>query len=132
MEIVLVGDRGTGSKQWCTNSSKVRGLQELLGDGLSYSYASSRCNLRVGMIRAAGELDYFSAHICLREPDKSEDKAEGGTSVESSIPCFHGGRALVVKGAEEVENAKANSKYQDMAEGQRNFIRPVSMNLSSR
>ncbi|RZR74041.1 hypothetical protein BHM03_00031477 [Ensete ventricosum] len=31
-----------------------------------------------------------------------------GTSVESSIPCSHGGRALVVKGAEEVENAKTN------------------------
>ncbi|RZS12021.1 hypothetical protein BHM03_00043408 [Ensete ventricosum] len=57
-----------------------------------------------------------------------------GTSVESSIPCSHGGRALVVKGAEEVENAKANSKYQDRVEGQRpkNFIRPVSMNFSSR
>ncbi|RZR74087.1 hypothetical protein BHM03_00031793 [Ensete ventricosum] len=41
----------------------------------------------------------------------------GGTSVESSIPCSHGGRALVVKGVEEVQNAKANSKYQDMAEG---------------
>ncbi|RWW23516.1 hypothetical protein GW17_00012231 [Ensete ventricosum] len=41
----------------------------------------------------------------------------GGTSMESSIPCSHGGRALVVKGAEEVENAKANSKYQDKAEG---------------
>ncbi|RZR94325.1 hypothetical protein BHM03_00023024 [Ensete ventricosum] len=25
---------------------------------------------------AAGELDYFNAHIRLREPDKSEDKAE--------------------------------------------------------
>ncbi|RRT34095.1 hypothetical protein B296_00053368 [Ensete ventricosum] len=35
----------------------------------------------------------------------------GGTFVESSIPYSHGGRALVVKGAEEVENAKANSKY---------------------
>ncbi|RWW76651.1 hypothetical protein BHE74_00015248 [Ensete ventricosum] len=34
----------------------------------------------------------------------------GGTFVESSIPCSHG-RALVVKGAEEVANAKANSKY---------------------
>ncbi|RWV94919.1 hypothetical protein GW17_00042503, partial [Ensete ventricosum] len=85
---------------------------------------------RGSMIGAAGELDCFSAHIRLREPDKSEDKAEckstdsramglaapwyrrGGTSVESSIPCSHGGRALVVKGAEEVENAKANSKYQ--------------------
>ncbi|RZR93156.1 hypothetical protein BHM03_00021587 [Ensete ventricosum] len=61
------------------------------------------------MIRAAGELDYFSAHIRLRKPDKLEDKAEckatdsramglaapwyrrGGTSVESSIPYSHGG-----------------------------------------
>ncbi|RZS11567.1 hypothetical protein BHM03_00042909 [Ensete ventricosum] len=43
----------------------------------------------------------------------------GGTSVESSIPCSHGGRALVVKGAKEVENAKANSKYQDRAEAKK-------------
>ncbi|RWW80024.1 hypothetical protein BHE74_00011647 [Ensete ventricosum] len=28
------------------------------------------------MIGAAGELDYFSANICLRELGKSEDKAE--------------------------------------------------------
>ncbi|RZR97780.1 hypothetical protein BHM03_00027030 [Ensete ventricosum] len=69
------------------------------------------------MIGAVGELDYFSAHIRLREPDKSKDKAEGGTSVESSIPCSHGGRALVVKQAKEVENAEANSKYEDKAEG---------------
>ncbi|RRT81556.1 hypothetical protein B296_00015194 [Ensete ventricosum] len=41
----------------------------------------------------------------------------GGTSVESSIPCSHGGRALVVKQAKEVENAEANSKYEDKAEG---------------
>ncbi|RRT85368.1 hypothetical protein B296_00002864 [Ensete ventricosum] len=69
------------------------------------------------MIRATRELGYFSAYIRLTEPDKSEDKAEGETSVESSIPCSHGGRALVVKGTEEVENAEANSKYQDMTEG---------------
>ncbi|RWV77875.1 hypothetical protein GW17_00061240, partial [Ensete ventricosum] len=30
----------------------------------------------VRMIEAAGELDCFSAHIRLREPDKSEDKAD--------------------------------------------------------
>ncbi|RRT31276.1 hypothetical protein B296_00056660 [Ensete ventricosum] len=104
------------------------------------------------MIGAARELDYFSAYIRLREPDKSEDKAEykatdsmamglaapwyhrDGTSVESSIPCSHGGRALVVKGTEEVENAKANSKYQYKAEGQRprNFTRSMSMGFSSR
>ncbi|RWW85106.1 hypothetical protein BHE74_00006246 [Ensete ventricosum] len=40
----------------------------------------------------------------------------GGTSVEASFPCSHGGRVLVMKGAEEVENAEANSKYQDRAE----------------
>ncbi|RWW37143.1 hypothetical protein BHE74_00057782 [Ensete ventricosum] len=58
----------------------------------------------------------------------------GRTSMESSIPCSHGGRALVVKGVEEVENAKTNSKYQDRAEGQRprNFIRPMLMGFSSR
>ncbi|RRT32645.1 hypothetical protein B296_00032291 [Ensete ventricosum] len=58
----------------------------------------------------------------------------GGTFVKSLIPFSHGGRALVVKGAEEVENAKANSKYPNKAEGQRsrNFIRPMSMGFSSR
>ncbi|RWW70191.1 hypothetical protein BHE74_00022138 [Ensete ventricosum] len=35
----------------------------------------------------------------------------GATSMELLIPCSHGGRALVLKGAEEVENAEANSKY---------------------
>ncbi|RZR91992.1 hypothetical protein BHM03_00020222 [Ensete ventricosum] len=131
------------------------------------------------MIRATGELDYFSAYIRLREPGKSEDKADvvrkemdleeyhsvtkadllmarkghrceatdsramglampwyrrGGASVEASIPWSHGGRVLVAKGAEEVENAKANSKYQDRIEGHkpRNFIRPVSTGFSSR
>ncbi|RWW32407.1 hypothetical protein GW17_00002918 [Ensete ventricosum] len=43
----------------------------------------------------------------------------GGTSMESLILCSHGGRALVVKGAKEVENAKANSKYQDRAEAKK-------------
>ncbi|RRT34861.1 hypothetical protein B296_00043815 [Ensete ventricosum] len=28
------------------------------------------------MIRATGELDCFSSHICLREPSESEDKVE--------------------------------------------------------
>ncbi|RWW35583.1 hypothetical protein BHE74_00059475 [Ensete ventricosum] len=58
----------------------------------------------------------------------------GRTFVESSIPCSYGGRALVVKGTQEVENTEANSKYQDRTEGQRprNFIRPMSMGFSSR
>ncbi|RRT78659.1 hypothetical protein B296_00007105 [Ensete ventricosum] len=42
--------------------------------------------------------------------------SRGRTSVESSIPCSYGWRTLVVKEAEEVENAEANSKYQDNAE----------------
>ncbi|RWW64514.1 hypothetical protein BHE74_00028229 [Ensete ventricosum] len=139
------------------------------------------------MTGAVGELDCFSAHIHLREPGKSEDKAEwaqlpkkrwserkwtqrsatvaqrriyrswkmgrrckatdsraiglaaswyrrGGTSVESSIPCSHKGRVLVVKGAKKVENEKANSKYHDKVEGQRsrNFKRPMSTGFSSR
>ncbi|RWW42999.1 hypothetical protein BHE74_00051377 [Ensete ventricosum] len=33
-------------------------------------------------------------------------RKRGGTSVESLIPCSHGGRALVVKGVEEVENVE--------------------------
>ncbi|RWV77949.1 hypothetical protein GW17_00061153 [Ensete ventricosum] len=58
----------------------------------------------------------------------------GGTSMEASIPCSHRGRVLVMKGAEEVKNAEANSKFQDKAERQRprNFIRPMSTGFSSR
>ncbi|RWV91733.1 hypothetical protein GW17_00045951 [Ensete ventricosum] len=82
----------------------------------------------------AGGLDCSSAYIRLREPGKSEDKVEGGTSMESSIPCSHRGKALIIKGVEEVENTEANSKYQDRVEGQRpwNFIRPMSIDFSSR
>ncbi|RRT62870.1 hypothetical protein B296_00032837 [Ensete ventricosum] len=64
-----------------------------------------------GMIEAAEELDCSNACIRLREPVKSEDKAKGGTFVESPIPWSHRSRALVVKGVEEVENVEANSKY---------------------
>ncbi|RRT47530.1 hypothetical protein B296_00053678 [Ensete ventricosum] len=104
------------------------------------------------MIGAVGELNCFSAHIRLRESNKSKDEVEckttdsrtmglaapwyriSRTSVESSIPCSHRGRVLVAKGVEEVENVEANSKYQDKTEGKRpmNFIRPVSIGFSSR
>ncbi|RWW38352.1 hypothetical protein BHE74_00056417, partial [Ensete ventricosum] len=40
------------------------------------------CDPRVGMIGVAGELDYFSTHIRLREPGKSEDKAETAEAKE--------------------------------------------------
>ena len=44
------------------------------------------------------------------------------------------GERLVIKEAEEVEHAEANSKYRDKAEGQRprNFVRPVSTSFLSR
>ncbi|RWW27166.1 hypothetical protein GW17_00008413 [Ensete ventricosum] len=80
------------------------------------------------MIGAAGELDYFSAHIHLREPDKSEDKAEYANvatkeAKENLIgaipatrwwrPCMRVRESIGRKEAEEVENTEANSKYQD-------------------
>ncbi|RWV98652.1 hypothetical protein GW17_00038484 [Ensete ventricosum] len=78
------------------------------------------------MIGATGELDCSNAYIRLREPDKSEDKAEGRTSMESLIPYSHGGTALVVKGAEEVENAEANSRdfglMQECSTRRRQFV----------
>ncbi|RRT80690.1 hypothetical protein B296_00015872 [Ensete ventricosum] len=51
--------------------------------------------MRRDMIRATGELNYSSAHIRLRDLDKSKGKTE--TSVKSLIPCSHGGTTLVVK-----------------------------------
>ncbi|THU54032.1 hypothetical protein C4D60_Mb10t20730 [Musa balbisiana] len=57
------------------------------------------------------------------------------TRVESREGLYHTeGERLVMNGAKKVENAEANSKYQDKAEGQRlrNFIRPVSTSFSSR
>ncbi|RZR89822.1 hypothetical protein BHM03_00017613 [Ensete ventricosum] len=131
----------------------VRASNLASDEGLGYQHTGAVYHR--GKIPTIGELDCFSAHIRLRVPSKSEDKAEkgrkckatdsramglaapwyrrGGTYVESSTPYSHGGRALVVKGAEEVENAEVNSKYHDKAEGQRprNFIRPVLMGFSS-
>ncbi|RZS26421.1 hypothetical protein BHM03_00059764 [Ensete ventricosum] len=58
---------------------------------------------------------------------------KGETFVESLIPCSHGRRALVMKEANELENAEANSKYLNKAKGQRpENLKPVLMGLSSR
>ncbi|RWW90075.1 hypothetical protein BHE74_00000781 [Ensete ventricosum] len=43
--------------------------------------------------------------------------ARGRTFVELSIPCSHGGRVLVVKGVEEVENVEAKSKSKTRLKG---------------
>ncbi|RRT55612.1 hypothetical protein B296_00017088 [Ensete ventricosum] len=150
--------------------------QELLGAPL-WCTTQQEEGLWIQGCHAAGELDCFSAHIRLREPDKSKDEAEKevdseehhsvaeadlpivkegmqmqgnekyvyelGNTMVSQRRDFHGvinpllswresiGRK---NGAEEVENVKANSKYQDRADGQRprNFIRLVLMGFSSR
>ncbi|RZS12330.1 hypothetical protein BHM03_00043749 [Ensete ventricosum] len=44
------------------------------------------------MIGAARELDYFSAHIRLREPGKSEDKAESTDREGRNEEVDHEGR----------------------------------------
>ncbi|RRT61598.1 hypothetical protein B296_00029941 [Ensete ventricosum] len=80
------------------------------------------CKAHRGMIGATGELNYFSAYISLKEPDKSEDKVEGGTSVETLILYFHRGKALVAKGAEEVENTR---KLQVPRQGRRAEIKEL-------
>ncbi|RWW50530.1 hypothetical protein BHE74_00043201 [Ensete ventricosum] len=67
-------------------------------------------------------------------------REQGRVSEQAGLPRSHRSLALMEgehwskKGAEEVENAKSNSEYQDRAEGQRprNFIRLVLMGFSSR
>ncbi|RZR76981.1 hypothetical protein BHM03_00001909 [Ensete ventricosum] len=124
-----------GAPLWYTTQQEeglwIQGVNTMVPQRRVFMYASE---LALDESLTAGELDYFSAHIRLREPGKSEDKAEGRTFVESSSPCSDGGRALIIKGAEEVENVEANSQYQDRVEGQRrrNFIRLVLMGFSSR
>ncbi|RRT57524.1 hypothetical protein B296_00016418 [Ensete ventricosum] len=52
------------------------------------------------------------------ELSKERTQSEVAKALQcSSIPCSHRGRMLVVKWAEEVENAEANSKYQDRVKG---------------
>ncbi|RWW05072.1 hypothetical protein GW17_00031675 [Ensete ventricosum] len=88
-----------------TKNRRWRRPYEVLGRGHTWRSRSR--------VRVTGELDCFSAHIRLREPGKSEDKAE---------------ESIDRKGVEEVENAEANSKYLDKVKGQRprNFIRSPS------
>ncbi|RRT44378.1 hypothetical protein B296_00010294 [Ensete ventricosum] len=74
------------------------------------------------MIRAAGELDYFGAHIRLREPGKSEDKLKllgghngveaggrkgRGSDDESSGAQLHKSKASVRKEVDSEEHHNA-------------------------
>ncbi|RRT37886.1 hypothetical protein B296_00039185 [Ensete ventricosum] len=125
-EIVLVGNRGLGSRQWCTNSSEVveRGEKVTMSPA-GLSYPKAKCQLERRWTQRSTRVPYRQIYQSQRKGCrcKATDSwamglaapwyHRGGTSVESSISCSHGGRALVVKEAEEVENAKAKSKYQD-------------------
>ncbi|RWW66445.1 hypothetical protein BHE74_00026178 [Ensete ventricosum] len=127
---MLVRDRGPGSRQWCTNSSEVvkRGEEATTSpEGLSYpkAIASVRMEMDSGECHSTAEADLPMARKG-RRYEATDSRAmglavpwyhKGGTSVEVSICCSHGGRGLVAKGAKEVENTEANSKYQDRAEG---------------
>ncbi|RRT45365.1 hypothetical protein B296_00046667 [Ensete ventricosum] len=94
-------------------------------EGLSYPKAIASVRMEIGLeeCHSAAEADLPMArneHKCEATYSRAMGLAvpwycRGKTSVEASIPCSHGGRALVVKGAEKVENAEANSKYQDRA-----------------
>ncbi|RWW43070.1 hypothetical protein BHE74_00051309 [Ensete ventricosum] len=57
----------------------IEGLRPQLAEAKlgSEGLSTGQEDIEAGMIRAVGELNYFSAHIHLREPDKSEDKTEG-------------------------------------------------------
>ncbi|RRT60321.1 hypothetical protein B296_00045070 [Ensete ventricosum] len=88
---------------------------------LQYLYSLKGAQL----VRGQGRWNYSKNTEVLKQGAKGTNARQqivtpwyrrGGTSVESSIPCSHKGRALVVKGAEEVENTEANSKYQDKVE----------------
>ncbi|RWW08185.1 hypothetical protein GW17_00028388 [Ensete ventricosum] len=110
VEIVLVGDRGPGSRQWCTNSIEVveRG-EEATTSPVGLSYPKAKCRLERRWTRRSTTVPQRRIYRSRRKGCrcKSTDSRamglaapwyhRGGTSVESSIPCSHGGRALVVK-----------------------------------
>ncbi|RWW24051.1 hypothetical protein GW17_00011668 [Ensete ventricosum] len=127
--IILTYDRSSWRVGLLQCSHSLKGAQQVRGRSRVVERGEEATTSLVG-------LNYPKAKRRLKRrwTRRSATVPQGGTSVESSIPCSHGGRALVVKGAEEVENAEANSKYQDRAEGQRprNFIRPVSTSFSSK
>ncbi|RWW89193.1 hypothetical protein BHE74_00001831 [Ensete ventricosum] len=65
---------------WCSGGGIVRGNATLavtpVRDKIMWRYDQELLGASLWcMIKAAGELDYFSTHIRLREPGKSEDKA---------------------------------------------------------
>ncbi|RWV81677.1 hypothetical protein GW17_00056882 [Ensete ventricosum] len=69
-----------GVPLWCTTQQEglwIQGVNVMVPQRRVFVCESELAlDESLSMIGAAGELDYFSAHIRLREPDKSKDKAE--------------------------------------------------------
>ncbi|RRT84857.1 hypothetical protein B296_00010622 [Ensete ventricosum] len=68
----------------------------------------------VGMVKVTGELDCFSTHICLREPDKSEDKAGVACLSIDQGELLGGHRGVEVggsKGGEEATRSPEGLNY---------------------
>ncbi|RZS01139.1 hypothetical protein BHM03_00030945 [Ensete ventricosum] len=74
------------------------------------------CSENIGVLKRGGRNERVSDDGLSYPKVKRQSERRGRTSVESSNPCSYGWRTLVMKEAEEVENAEANSKYQDKAE----------------
>ncbi|RZR90074.1 hypothetical protein BHM03_00017893 [Ensete ventricosum] len=70
---------------------------------------------------------------CRRGRSTDREERDVDARYRIVVPWAWQRHVLVVKGAEEVENAEANSKYHDKVEGQRlrNFIRPISVGCCS-
>ncbi|RWW72811.1 hypothetical protein BHE74_00019352 [Ensete ventricosum] len=89
-----------GAPLWCMTQQEeglwIQGVNVVVPQRRVFVY--DRSGWRVGLLQCSRSL---------KEPGNSEDKAEGETSVESLIPCSHGGRGLVIKGTEDVEYAEA-------------------------
>ncbi|RWW83738.1 hypothetical protein BHE74_00007743 [Ensete ventricosum] len=83
-----------------------------------------------GRIPSASTSEFHGGDLIIQRYDQSDWRVgllqcshslKGARQVRGQgqllIPCSRGGRALVVKGAKEMDNTEANSKYQDKTEG---------------
>ncbi|RWV99275.1 hypothetical protein GW17_00037821 [Ensete ventricosum] len=101
--------------------SQIASTSESHGGNLII-YRYDRSGWRVGLLQSKTKTKSEDKTKCNTTDSRATGLAapwyrRGETFVESSIPSSHRGRALVVKGAKEMENAEANSKYQDRTEG---------------
>ncbi|RWW47469.1 hypothetical protein BHE74_00046530, partial [Ensete ventricosum] len=128
--IEAVGRKGRGS------DDESRGAQ------LPKSKVLIRKEVNLEECHSAAEVDLPIVKKGMKMQSNGELGHGLGSAIVPQRRDFHGvinpllswRKTLVIKGAEEVENAEANSKYQEKVEGQKlwNFIRSVSTRFSSR